>query len=88
MKNPIFRKNTELIRFLKIINDESKIDVAGFYDLSDIAEKNKVGNLPKKEFIKEKIKKSGYNASGTHFAGNGIRSGIPISELIEILKNK
>ena len=41
IKNKILNKNNELIKFLKIIKDESKINVVGFYDLHDICETSK-----------------------------------------------
>ena len=86
LKNKIFAKKKELVKFLKIIKDESKINAIGFYDLGSLAEKNKIKELPKKDFLKEKIRKSGYKASDTHFSGSGIRSDIPINNLIKILK--
>lgn len=85
-RDKIFNKNKELIKFLKIIKDESEINSVGFYDLHDICEKNKIKNMQKKDAIIEKIKKSGYKASETHFSGHGIRSGIPFKELIKILR--
>ncbi|MBI2659416.1 hypothetical protein HYX05_04950 [Candidatus Woesearchaeota archaeon] len=87
LKNKIFQKNQELIRFLKTIKEESKINTTGFYDLHDISQKYKIKHLQKKERIKEKIKKIGYKASDTHFKGEGIRSSISIDKLIKILKN-
>src|SRR3989338_574984 len=86
IKNKTFNKNNELIKFLKMIKDESKINTVGFYDLNDVAEKNKIKTLPKKESIKNKIRKMGYKASDTHFKGEGIRSDIPLKELIRILR--
>ena len=87
LKNKIFNKNIELVKFLKTINEESKINAIGFYDLHDICQKNKIKHLQKKETIKETIKKLGYKASSTHFKGHGIRSNIPLNKLIKILKN-
>ena len=86
IKNKNFNKNNEMIKFLKTIRDESKINTVGFCDLNEIAEKNKIKTLPKKDAIKNKIKKLGYNASDTHFKGEGIRSNIPIKELVMILR--
>lgn len=88
LKNKIFNKNKELIKFLRIVKEESRIDAAGFYDLHDICEKNKIKNQPKKEPIIEKIKNLGYRASGTHFKGEGIRSSISYLKLANLLKNK
>ncbi|MBI4452774.1 hypothetical protein HY637_05060 [Candidatus Woesearchaeota archaeon] len=88
LKNKIFRENGELVRFLRIISDESKIDAVGFYDLSSIAEKYGIKSLPKKYLIKENIRKSGYEASDTHFKSEGIRSDIHLSRLSKILANR
>ena len=88
LKNKIFNKNSGLIKFLKIIKEESKINAVGFYDLHDICERNHIKNLPKKEVLISKIKRGGYKASETHFKGEGIRSSMPINRLVRILKNK
>ncbi len=86
LKNKIFRENMELVGFLQTIKEESKINAVGFYDLHDICRKNNIKNLPRKEIMKNKIKKAGYKASDTHFKGEGIRSDIEINHLIKILK--
>ncbi len=88
LKNIIFNKNKELIKFLKIIKEESKINAVGFYDLHDICETSKIKRLQKKEFIINRIKKAGYQASETHFKGEGIRSNIPINRLVNLMRNK
>ena len=79
INNKILNKNKALIKFLSVIKDESKIDAVGFYDLNGISKKSK---------IKNKIKKSGYSVSDTHFKGEGIRSDIPYSEMISLMKNE
>ena len=86
-ESKIFRDKKELIKLLKIIKGESKISAVGFYDLNYINEKNKIKQLPKKEIVKNEIKKSGYRASDTHFKGEGVRSDIPMEKLLKILKN-
>lgn len=88
LKRKISRDNLELIRFLHAIKEESKINAVGFYDLNDICENNKIRHLQKKDAIISKIKNLGYKASGTHFKGEGIRSDMPFSKLIDLLKNK
>ncbi len=87
VQNVIINKNVELIKFLKIIKDESKINTVGFYDMHDICSRHKIKNLPQKETIKNKIKKLGYQVSGTHFKGEGIRSDIPENMLLKILRS-
>ena len=86
LKNEIFNKNKELIKFLKIINDESKISVIGFYDLHSICKKTNIKTMQKKEIVINKIKKFEYKSSETHFSGHGIRSDITLNKLIKILK--
>ena len=87
LKNKIFKTNKELKNFLKIIKEESKINGAGFYDLHSICEKNNIKNLQKKDEIINKIKKSGYKASESHFKGEGVRSDVPTNKLLKILRN-
>jgi len=75
----------ELLRFLKIIEEESKINSIGFYDIHDIVEKEKLKTIKKKEEIIKKIKKTGFKATNTHFSGTGIRSNISYDGLISLL---
>lgn len=86
IKDKKFNKNKELIEFLRIIKDESKINGVGFYDIHDICSRHKIKTMPKKSDLIEKIKKSGHTASETHFKGEGIRSDIPQPKLINLLK--
>jgi len=79
-------KNNELLKFLKIIKDESKVNVVGFYDVHDIAKKQKLKTIVKKWSIIEKIKKKRFEAASTHFSGTGIRSNIPYNKLLAFLK--
>ncbi len=76
----------ELLKFLKTIKEESKMNTAGFYDLHQIAEKFKLGAIPKKEDILRKINDFGYNAASTHFSGTGIRTNMAYEKLVDILK--
>jgi tRNA (guanine26-N2/guanine27-N2)-dimethyltransferase len=88
LKNKMSSRNKELIKFLRVIKDESQVHSAWFYDLHSICEKNGIKTLRKKESIIREIKKSGYKASETHFKGEGIRSDVPSAKLVKILKNK
>jgi len=69
----------ETRKLLKTIQEESKIDTVGYYDLHAIAKKHKWETVPKIEKVIENIKKEGYRASRTHFSPNGIRSNANIS---------
>lgn len=67
----------ELLKFIKTINEEAKVDIVGFYCIHDAAGKLKIREIPTKEEIIKKIEKLGYKATATHFSGTGIRSNIP-----------
>ena len=84
MKNN--NQNNELLKFLKIIKDESKINAVGFYDTHNIAKKRKLRTMTRKDDIIKKIKKKGFKSSNTHFCGTGIRSNIPYNGLLRLLK--
>jgi len=86
LKNYNNKNNNELIKFLKIIKDESKINVVGFYDVHDIAKKEKLRTITKKEDLIKRIKKKGFKAASTHFSGTGLRSNIPYNRLLALLK--
>ena len=79
-------KDSETIRLLEIINQESKINLVGFYDIISICEKLKI-SPPKKNEIIKKIKSKGYKATITHFNHQGIKSNITSKEIIKIVKN-
>lgn len=83
LKNSI---DNELLKFLKIIKDESKVNAVGFYDMHQIAKNKKSKTMIKKEDAIKKIKKKGFRASNTHFLGTGIRSNISYNKLIVLLK--
>ena len=74
-----------LIKFLKIINEECKINAVGFYDIHRLVKKYKIKKIPKKEALIKKIKNKGYKVSETHFSNNSLRSNIPINRLIRML---
>lgn len=80
------QNNNELLKFLNIIKEESKINAVGFYDIHNIAKKRKLRTMMKKGDIIKKIKKKGFKATNTHFSGTGIRSNIPYSKLLMLLK--
>ncbi|MBI2134898.1 methyltransferase [Candidatus Woesearchaeota archaeon] len=84
-KNPVGNKKiiidnnqnyNELLKFLKIIKDESKINAVGFFDT------HRMGKIGRKEELIGKIRKKGHKAASTHFLGTGIRTDIDYS-LIE-----
>ena len=78
--------DSELLKFLKIIKEESKINVVGFYDMHKIAKNNKLKSMMKKENLIKKIRKKSYKATSTHFSGTGLRSDIAYRKLLTLLK--
>ena len=84
--NEINNNYNELLKFLKIINGESKMNAVGFYDIHQIAKKRKLKTITKKENLIKKIRKKGFKADSTHFSGTGIRSDIPYNKLLPLLK--
>ena len=86
LKNKKIGNNEELTRFLKIIEEESKINSVGFYDINRIAKEKKLKTIIKKNELIKKIRNNGFKASETHFAGTGIRSDISYDKLMKIIK--
>ena len=82
----IKNNNNELMKFLKIIKEESKINTVGFYDMHIISKKRKLKTMMRKEDIIKKIGNKGFKAASTHFSGIGIRSNIPYDKLLRLLK--
>lgn len=78
-------KDSGLVKFIKIIKEESKINAVGFYDLNMLSKKYKI-KLIKKNILIEKIKKQGHAAAETHFNPNAVRSDIGLRDLIKILR--
>ncbi|MBL7147563.1 MAG: tRNA (guanine(10)-N(2))-dimethyltransferase [Nanoarchaeota archaeon] len=83
LKNQLYDK--ALLKFLKIIEIESKISTVGFYDIHKLVKKYKVKEIPKKDLLIKKIKKKGYRVSETHFLDTGLKSNILLKDLIRIL---
>jgi len=76
----------ELLKFLRIIKEESKVNIVGFYDIHKIVKNEKIKSMKKKEDLIKKIIKRRFKAVNTHFSGIGIRSDISYDKLIKILK--
>ncbi len=79
-------KEKELLGFLEIIKDESKIHTVGFFNIPVFVKKNKLNDIPKQELIVSAIKKKGYQVSETHFKENSLRSDVPSEKLVKIIK--
>ncbi len=73
-------------KLTKVLSEESKIDVVGFYDIHAVCSKYKLP-VPKMDDLMNSIKKK-YNCTKTHFSSYGIKSDIPVKELIKKIKRK
>jgi len=87
MKKNCCKDEKELYELIKVINQESKIDQVGFYNIHVLAKKNKLKQIPKMEELIKKIKSKKYKVSRTHFNNVSIRSNVSEKELINIIKN-
>ena len=85
-KNIKALKDKELIKFLKTIKKELKINSVGFYDVAQVVKHNKLKNVPKKDLLINEIKKAGFKAAETHIKPNSIRSSVTVKELGKIIK--
>ncbi len=75
-------KDKETAEFLKIILEESKIQVVGFYDMHAAAKAYKKNSSPMSEVI-EKLKKN--KVSRTHFNPHSIRSDINLKNFLRVV---
>ncbi len=66
-------------KFLEVLQEESKAEMVGFYDLHVLAKKYK------KEPPKMKIALKKLEGVRTHFSGTGIRTDKPLNEVIKLL---
>lgn len=77
-------KQKKCAEFLQTILQESKTNIPGFYSLPKLASKAGVP-LTKKETVLKEIRKKGFQATPTHFTGEGIRTNAPSLLLMQIL---
>lgn len=75
-----FTKDFELI---KHIQEESQIKTLGYYNLDSFYKKYKKHPVDKIDNLVQKIKSKKYKASRTHFSNTGIRSNIPLKDLLK-----
>jgi tRNA (guanine26-N2/guanine27-N2)-dimethyltransferase len=71
-------------KFLSIVMQESKSNVVGFYDIHELCKHYKK-KIPNFETLIRKVTEAGYFVSRTHFTPLGVKTNMPIGELIKIL---
>jgi len=76
-KNNLFKEEQ---KFLDLLNEESKKDLVGFYDLHQIAKKHKV-EAPKKDVMLKKLK-----AVRTHFSPTGIKTEKNVKDIVKFVR--
>lgn len=76
--------NKEAAQLLDAISEEAGIPAAGFHDIHELA-KGRGKSIPSREQLLFAIRKAGYQASGTHFKGEGIRSTMPKERLLRLM---
>ena len=72
--------------FLGMVLQESRIKTFGFYDIHQIARKYKL-IIPNFSFLMKRIIEKKYLAARTHFSMLGIKSDIPLDDLVKIMKS-
>ena len=72
-------------KFTRLLKDE--INALGFYDIPSLIKKHKIKKQKKIDQILKEIKRSGYRASRTHFSLQGIKTNMPLEQMLHILNN-
>ncbi len=72
--------------FIDGIKKEAEIGGVGFFHVHKLVKENNIKSIPKKDELFAEVEKLGYKISGTHFNPLGVRSNMPISEFVLLLK--
>jgi len=72
--------------FIDMVKKEAEIGGVGFFHVHKLVKENNIKSIPKKEELFSAVEKLGYKICGTHFNPLGIRTNMPISMFIELLK--
>ena len=70
-------------KLLEIIKEEIRVDKIGSYDLHKISKKLRK-SVPKIDVIMELVKKKGYKSARVHTNLTGIKTTMPINEMIRL----
>jgi len=86
----IFKSNKDKTntKFLETIMQESKLDargIVGFYDIHELCQYYKK-TIPNSETLMKQITEKGHNVSRTHFALVGIKTDMPVGELVKTIE--
>ena len=76
----------DLERFLTVLAEESRIPSLGFYDLHEVVKAHGLKHIPRREEVIAALADKGFEATGTHFTGKGVRTGAPFDEVLSVLR--
>ena len=82
----IMTLSTKTLKLLDTLIEESKIKEPFFYDLHEIASKEKTTTIPRKENMIKKLKEKKYEATKTHFNEHGIKTNANKKEFMKLFK--
>lgn len=87
----IFQSNKDKTntKFLELIQQESKLDaqgIFGFYDIHELCKHYKLITIPNMEGLMKQITDRGYKVSRTHFTVLGLKTNMPVGELVGAIK--
>jgi tRNA (guanine26-N2/guanine27-N2)-dimethyltransferase len=74
---------SEAIKLLSLIDEESSVDMLGYYDLHKIFKKLKISGI-KTDLIIDEIKKKGFDAVKVHSNLTGIKTKMPLDKLFNL----
>ncbi len=76
----------DLEKFLTILANESRIRSIGFYDLHEMVKAHGLKHIPRREEVIAALAEKGFEATGTHFTGKGVRTGAPFDSMLSVLR--
>lgn len=76
----------DLEKFLTVLAEESRIQSIGFYDLHEMVKAHSLKHIPRREAVIATLAERGFEASGTHFTGKGVRTDAPFEKMVPVLK--
>ncbi|MBI5392648.1 tRNA (guanine(10)-N(2))-dimethyltransferase [Candidatus Woesearchaeota archaeon] len=85
MRNKLYKEETELLKLLQLIKEESTINIVGFYDIHALVKKNNLKQIPKFDLIVKNCKQNGFKAVRTHFNEYAIKTTAPIDVITKII---
>lgn len=76
----------DLEKFLTVLAEESRIPAVGFYDLHEMVKAHGLKHIPRREEVIARLAEQGFEATGTHFTGKGVRTRAGFDEVLSVLR--